>query len=112
MTGSGRRLGWDLLPLLGAIFAVASFLVHEIYSLDVWWQVTIGRDILQSGSIPSVDRYAAAALVQRERPTVTVVAGVNLPMLLDFVMHATEEPASAVSHAVAAGSKAISVSGP
>jgi len=62
--------------------------------------------------LPGGSCYAAAALLQRERPALTVVAGVNLPMLLDFVMHAQEAIESAVSHAVAAGSKAISVTGP
>lgn len=61
--------------------------------------------------LPGGSCFAAAAIVQRERPAITVVAGVNLPMLLDFVMHAKETPESAVSHAVAAGSRAISVRG-
>lgn len=62
--------------------------------------------------LPGGSCYAAAAHLQRERPDVSVVAGVNLPMLLDFVMHAREAPAEAVAHAVEAGSKAISVIGP
>ena len=62
--------------------------------------------------LPGGSCYTAAATLQRERPSVTLVAGVNLPMLLDFVMHATEAPESAVSHAVAAGSRAITVTGP
>lgn len=62
--------------------------------------------------LPGGSCYLAAATLQRERPAVTVVAGVNLPMLLDFVMHAAETPESAVRHAVEAGSRAISVTGP
>ena len=62
MTVADRSRGWDLLPLLGAVFAIASFLVHEVYSLDVWWQVAIGRDILAKWSVPTVDLYAAAAM--------------------------------------------------
>jgi hypothetical protein len=38
------------------------YLVHEVYSLDVWWHVVIGGDILENLSLPKVDRYAAAAL--------------------------------------------------
>lgn len=53
---------WGYLATAGAVFAIAAFLIHEVYSLDAWWQVAIGRDILESLSIPRVDRYAAAAL--------------------------------------------------
>lgn len=42
------------------IIAVASFLVSEIADLDVFWNVTIGYDILARRSVPHFDRYAAA----------------------------------------------------
>jgi tetratricopeptide (TPR) repeat protein len=42
--------------------AIGAFLVNQIYDLDVWWQVAIGRDILAHGSVPTVDRFTAAAL--------------------------------------------------
>jgi hypothetical protein len=47
---------------VAASFAMASFLIHELYSLDVWWQIAIGDDILSSRSLPNLDRYATAAL--------------------------------------------------
>jgi len=47
--------------ILGAVILTGlSFLVHEIYSVDVWWQVRIGADIISSGHVPRVDRYSAA----------------------------------------------------
>ena len=56
---SGARLP-DVLILGAVIFTALSFLVHEIYSVDVWWQVRIGADIIGSGHVPRVDRYSAA----------------------------------------------------
>jgi len=47
-----------LLVPLAAAFAVTAFLVHEVYSLDVWWQVAIGREILATLSVPTVDRFS------------------------------------------------------
>ncbi len=49
--------------LLAALaWVIASFLVHELYSLDAWWHIAIGRDILDRWSIPRVDRYTVAGL--------------------------------------------------
>jgi hypothetical protein len=49
--------------LLAALaWVIASFLVQELYSLDAWWHIAIGRDIFDRGSIPRVDRYTAAGL--------------------------------------------------
>ncbi|HEX5004966.1 MAG TPA: hypothetical protein VFV65_06605 [Gemmatimonadales bacterium] len=42
-----------------------------------------------------------------DRPSVKVVTGVNLAMLLDFVMHTDASAAEAVARAVASGEKAI-----
>lgn len=55
--------GWAKGLLLAALsFSVGAFLVSQIYDLDVWWQVAIGRDILANGNVPAIDRFAAASL--------------------------------------------------
>lgn len=55
--------GWGRGVLLTALcLVISAFLINQIYDLDVWWQVAIGRDILAHGSVPAVDRFAAAAL--------------------------------------------------
>jgi len=46
------------------IWVVASFLVHELCSLDIWWQLAIGEDILQQLRIPEINIYSAGALGQ------------------------------------------------
>jgi hypothetical protein len=49
--------------LLAALaWVIASFLVQELYSLDAWWHIAIGRDILDHRSIPRVDRYTVLGL--------------------------------------------------
>lgn len=50
----------EILVPAAAVFAVLAFLVHEISSLDVWWQVAIGRDIVERLSVPMVDRFSVA----------------------------------------------------
>jgi hypothetical protein len=47
--------------LLGVvIIAILSFLVRETVDADTWWQVAIGRDILQNFSVPKTDHFSAA----------------------------------------------------
>jgi mannose/fructose-specific phosphotransferase system component IIA len=45
----------------------------------------------------------------RGEPSVTVVTGVNLAMLVDFVFHRSLSPPEAASRAVAAGEKSIRI---
>ena len=44
-----------------AVVAVGAFLIHETYSLDVWWQVAIGRSVLAAGAVPETGEFAAAS---------------------------------------------------
>ncbi len=46
------------------VWVAATFLVHELCSLDVWWHLVIGRDILQTFQIPEINTYSAGALNQ------------------------------------------------
>jgi len=46
------------------IWVAATFLVHELCSLDVWWHLVIGKDILQTFQIPEINIYSAGALNQ------------------------------------------------
>jgi len=53
-----------------------------------------------------------AALTElRAREDVTIVAGVNLPMLLDFAFHREMPPTEAARHAQEAGTRSIRILG-
>lgn len=52
-----RRLATPAL-LVAAGALLLSFLWVEIYDIDVWWQLAIGRDIVATGVIPSADRWS------------------------------------------------------
>jgi mannose/fructose-specific phosphotransferase system component IIA len=57
--------------------------------------------------LPGGSCTAAAATVARGREGTRVVAGVNLPMLLDFVFHREEPLDAAAARAAAAGRDAV-----
>ncbi len=59
--------------------------------------------------MPSGSCLFAALHRFRDDPSVRVVTGVNLAMLIDFVFHDTEAPAEAAARAVATGERAIRV---
>ena len=61
---------------------------------------------LQAGSCSMASRR-----LLRERPDVYLVAGVNLPMLLDFAMADTLPPVEAARHAVERGRASIAALG-
>lgn len=61
---------------------------------------------LQAGSCTMASRK-----LLRERPDVLCVAGVNLPMLLDFVFADDKSPKDAAQHAVERGRAAIAATG-
>jgi mannose/fructose-specific phosphotransferase system component IIA len=59
--------------------------------------------------LPGGSCLTGAATYARGRPDLTVVTGVNLAMLLDFVFHRDLSPADAARRAAAAGTKAIRI---
>jgi mannose/fructose-specific phosphotransferase system component IIA len=81
------------------------------------------RDTLEQRVLAAVDGRAAVVFVDlasgscsfavlkrlRGVPSVKVVTGVNLAMLVDFVFHRSLPPADAATRAVAAGEKSIRI---
>jgi mannose/fructose-specific phosphotransferase system component IIA len=61
--------------------------------------------------LPSGSCLLASARYLRTNPGVAVVAGVNLPMLVDFVYHRDAAAAAAAERAVAIGGRALKVVG-
>ncbi len=80
----------SMLPV-ALIWVTATFLVHELCSLDVWWHLVIGRDILQTLQVPEINIYSAGALNQPYHDShwlfqvalaiTHAVAGLNGPIL-------------------------------
>jgi mannose/fructose-specific phosphotransferase system component IIA len=81
------------------------------------------RDALEDRVLAAVDRQPAVVFVDlasgsclfavlkrlRTEPSVKVVTGVNLAMLVDFVFHRSLSPTEAATRAVAAGEKSIRI---
>jgi mannose/fructose-specific phosphotransferase system component IIA len=61
--------------------------------------------------LPSGSCLLASARYLRTNPGVALVAGVNLPMLVDFVYHRDAPPAAAAERAVATGGRSLKVVG-
>jgi hypothetical protein len=52
------------LVIASLIWVTGAYLIHELCSLDIWWQLIIGEDILQQLRIPASNLYSAGALNQ------------------------------------------------
>lgn len=61
--------------------------------------------------LPAGSCTMAARRLQRDRPGLTVVTGVNLAALLEFVFTESDDPAAAAGEAVEKGRKALAVAG-
>src|SRR5690242_5288235 len=65
MTSPNRSVStgrWmDTILLAVTPFSIAAFLIREIVDPDTWWQVGIGRDILERFSVPAKDHFSAVA---------------------------------------------------
>jgi PTS system N-acetylgalactosamine-specific IIA component len=61
--------------------------------------------------LPAGSCTMAARRLQRERPELTVVTGVNLTTLLDFAFHGDLEPAEAARHAAERGRSSLHSTG-
>jgi PTS system N-acetylgalactosamine-specific IIA component len=61
--------------------------------------------------LPAGSCTMAARRLQRERPDLSVVTGVNLATLLDFAFSASEAPSEAARHAAEKGRAALVVTG-
>ncbi|HEX9565791.1 MAG TPA: hypothetical protein VF981_17560 [Gemmatimonadaceae bacterium] len=61
--------------------------------------------------LPAGSCTMAARRIQRDRPDVSVVTGVNLAALLDFVFGSDAGAADAVQHAAKKGREALAVTG-
>ena len=81
------------------------------------------RETLEDRVLEAVDSRPAVVFVDlasgsclfavlkrlRTEPSVKVVTGVNLAMLVDFVFHRSLSPTEAATHAVTAGEKSIRI---
>jgi mannose/fructose-specific phosphotransferase system component IIA len=110
-------------PLAGALVQAAEQISGLPGSLVPVSNTGCDRDALEDRILAAVDGHSAVVFVDlasgsclvavlkrlRSEPSVKVVTGVNLAMLVDFVFHRSLSPAEAASRAVAAGEKSIRI---
>ena len=58
------RKSLGLLVPAVVVITILSFLVNEICDLDIWWHLSIGRDIMANLSIPAIDKFTVAGFGQ------------------------------------------------
>jgi mannose/fructose-specific phosphotransferase system component IIA len=110
-------------PLAGALVQAAEQISGVPGALIPVSNTGCDRDTLEDRVLAAVDRQPSVVFVDlasgsclfavlkrlRAEPSVKVVTGVNLAMLVDFVFHRSLSPAEAASRAMAAGEKSIRI---
>jgi len=110
-------------PLAGALVQAAEQISGVQGALVAVSNTGCDRDTLEQRVLGAVDGHPAVVFVDlasgscsfavlkrlRGVPSVRVVTGVNLAMLVDFMFHRSLSPADAASRAVAAGEKSIRI---
>lgn len=97
--------GGALLPLSGQGLSLAQIEASLRQHLRDTGVVVVFTD-LQAGSATMAARKAL-----RDQPNIILVAGVNLPMLLDFVLSTSADPLDAARNAAERGRNSIVVHG-
>jgi mannose/fructose-specific phosphotransferase system component IIA len=110
-------------PLAGALVQAAEQISGVPGALIPVSNTGCDRETLEDRVLAAVDRQPSVVFVDlasgsclfavlkrlRAEPSVKVVTGVNLAMLVDFVFHRSLSPAEAASRAMAAGEKSIRI---
>src|SRR5882724_7876443 len=108
-------------PMAGALVQAAEQISGVDAALTPVSNMGCDRDTLEQRVLAAVDQHAAVVFVDmasgsclvavlkrlRADPSVRVVTGVNLAMLVDFVFHRSLSPEEAASRAVAVGQASI-----
>jgi mannose/fructose-specific phosphotransferase system component IIA len=108
-------------PMAGALVQAAEQISGVDAALIPVSNMGCDRDTLEQRVLAAVDQHPAVVFVDmasgscliavlkrlRADPSVRVVTGVNLAMLVDFVFHRSLSPEEAASRAVAAGQASI-----
>jgi N-acetylgalactosamine PTS system EIIA component len=109
----GMQTAVDRITGQGAALLALSVQDRSLPQIEAWLRqnleatgVQVVFTDLQAGSATMAARKAL-----RDQPTVSLVVGTNLPMLLDFVLSTAASPAEAAKHAAERGRTAIVVHG-
>jgi mannose/fructose-specific phosphotransferase system component IIA len=108
-------------PMAGALVQAAEQISGVDAALIPVSNMGCDRDTLEQRVLAAVDQHPAVVFVDmasgsclvavlkrlRADPSVRVVTGVNLAMLVDFVIHRSLSPEEAASRAVAVGQASI-----